>query len=420
MDVKVQTGMDGLGPWLERAEAMGEMKRITAEVDPDLEMSTIAYMVGREIGSPALLFENIKGHPGQRALYNMMGSSYNRISLAIREEPGKQGIEFVELLKEKMKRRLPPTMVDAKDALVNQNIETGDDVDITKFPAPKMWPRDGGKYIGTADALITKDPLSGRINLGTYRNMIKSRNEEFTEGPFGEFTGYYARPEDSAPYIEISTVRYKDDPILTCALMADWPANECGLFWAMARAAKIWEDLDSLGVPGIRGVWSPPEAAGWGMTVVSIEQRFPGHAAQVMALAAQCVGGAYFSKYIIVVDHDVDPAQLSEVVWAMVTRSRPSQSIDILRETWSTYLDPSLNPPEIRPWGSKCLINACMEFKYIKEFSPRTKLSKPVYQRVGERWGQLGLKGEPPKVKVFEEDEPSLAEEDEESPRAPM
>ena len=511
MDVKVKTAMDGLGPWLEKAEAMGEIKRITAEVDPDLEMSTIAYMVGREIGSPALLFENIKGHPGQRALFNMMGSSYNRISLAIREEPGKQGIEFVELLKEKMKRRLPPTIVDAKDALVNQNVETGDDVDITKFPAPKMWPRDGGRYIGTADALITKDPLSGRINLGTYRNMIKSRNEvgyyvspgkdalldrerwwqqgkpapvaavygldpllftvaatsmpktvseydffggingapievfesdvtglllpanaeiivegyahpnkEFTEGPFGEFTGYYARPEDSAPYIEISTVRYKDDPILTCALMADWPANECGLFWAMTRAAKIWEDLDSLGVPGIRGVWSPPEAAGWGMTVVSIEQRFPGHAAQVMALAAQCVGGAYFSKYIIVVDHDVDPAQLSEVVWAMVTRSRPSQSIDILRETWSTYLDPSLNPPEIRPWGSKCLINACMEFRYIKEFSPRTKLSKPVYQRVGERWEQLGFKGEPPKVKVFEEDEQSLAEEDGVEPRAPM
>ena len=156
------------------------------------------------------------------------------------------------------------------------------------------------------------------------------------------------------------------------------------------------------------------------MTVVSIEQRFPGHAAQVMALAAQCVGGAYFSKYIVVVDHDVDPTQLSEVVWAMVTRSRPSQSIDILRETWSTYLDPSLNPPEIRPWGSKCLINACMEFRYIKEFSPRTKLSKPVYQRVGERWGQLGFKGEPPKVKVFEEDEPSLAEEDGVEPGAPM
>ena len=51
-------------------------------------------------------------------------------------------------------------------------------------------------------------------------------------------------------------------------------------------------------------------------------------------------------------------------------------TIDILRETWSTFLDPSLNPPEIRPWGSKALINACMDYKFIKSFSPRTKLDK--------------------------------------------
>jgi len=60
----------------------------------------------------------------------------------------------------------------------------------------------------------------------------------------------------------------------------------------MAKAAKVWTDLDALGVPGIKGVWSPPEAAGWGTTVVSIEQRYAGHASQVATLAAQCMGGA--------------------------------------------------------------------------------------------------------------------------------
>jgi 3-polyprenyl-4-hydroxybenzoate decarboxylase len=60
----------------------------------------------------------------------------------------------------------------------------------------------------------------------------------------------------------------------------------------MAKAAKVWTDLDALGVPGIKGVWSPPEAAGWGTTVVSIEQRHAGHASQVATLAAQCMGGA--------------------------------------------------------------------------------------------------------------------------------
>ncbi len=113
-----------------------------------------------------------------------------------------------------------------------------------------------------------------------------------------------------------------------------------------------------------------------------------------MALAAQCTGGAYFGKYVIVVDDDVDPTNVHQVLWAMATRSRPAQSIDILRETWSTFLDPSLNPPEIRPWGSKALINACMDYRHIKTFSKRTKLSKATYEQVVARWSELGFSGQ--------------------------
>jgi UbiD family decarboxylase len=227
-------------------------------------------------------------------------------------------------------------------------------------------------------------------------------DKKASEGPFGEFTGYYGRPGGLTPYIEISALRYRNNPILTSALMADGSSNECGLMWSMSKAAKVWTDLDALGVPGIKGVWSPPEAAGWGMTVVSIEQRYAGHASQVGSLAAQCMGGAYFTKYIVVVDDDVDPSNMQEVLWAMVTRSRPSESIEILRETWSTFLDPSQNPPENRPWGSKCIINACKEFKYYKTFSPRTLLKQEMYEQVCARWKELGFKGAPPTVKNFE------------------
>jgi UbiD family decarboxylase len=489
-----KTQSSDLENWVELLEQHGELKRITAEVDANLESSTLAYLSGREIGSPALMFENFKGHEGYRALYNILGSSLKRICLAIKEEPTDDHVAVVQILKDKMNHQLAPVTVAEDEAVVNQNIENGDDVDITRFPAPRMWPLDGGEYLGTCDAVITQDPETGRINLGTYRQMIKDRNEvgfyvspgkdalldrekwwamgkpapvaavygvdpllfivaatsfpksqseyeyyggiagkpievfksdltgltlpagaeiivegfcypdeTFSEGPFGEFTGYYGRPERPTPYIRIERVRYKDNPILTCALMADWPSNECGLFWAMTRASKIWNDLDALGVPGIKAVWSPPEAAGWGMTVVSIKQMYAGHAAQVMALAAQCMGGAYFSKYIVVVDDDVDASNLAEVIWAMVTRSRPEKSIDILRETWSTYLDPSINPPEERPWGSKCLINACMEYKYIDSFSPRSKLSKKAYDSAVERWNEIGFEGKAPKIDVFEE-----------------
>jgi UbiD family decarboxylase len=482
-----------LDAWLEKVEALGELKRITAEVDPDLETSTITYLVGGE-KSPALLFENIKGHPGHRALYNMIGCNLSRFCLAMGEEPVAHPLEAVQILKRKMHLKQKPKEVPASQAICNQNILTGDDIDIRKFPAPRMWPLDGGKYLGTGDAVVTKDPETGRVNLGTYRMMIKGPREvglytspgkdgtldrekwwklgkpmpvvaaygidpllflvaattfpkteseyeyyggingapievfisdvtglpvpagaeiviegfvypdkTFAEGPFGEFTGYYGRPGGETPYVRVEKVRHRDSPTLTCALMADGAANEAGLFWASVRSAAIWNDLEKLGIPGVQGCWSIPEAAGWGITVVSVKQLYAGHAAQVMALAAQCTGGAYFGKYVIVVDDDVDPTNVHQVLWAMATRSRPAQSIDILRETWSTYLDPSLNPPEIRPWGSKCLINACMDFRYIKSFSNRTKLSKAAYDNVAARWTELGFAGAAPKITVFEE-----------------
>ncbi len=481
--------------WLEKAEAMGELKRITAEVDPDLETAAITYLVGSK-PSPALLFENIKGHPGHRALYNIIGCNLSRFCMTMGKSTVSHPLDAVAMLKQKMHRKEAPRQVTPAEAIVNMNIVTGKEVDIRQFPAQRMWPLDGGKYLGTCDAVVTKDPETGRINVGCYRMMIKGPreiglytspgkdatihrdkwwkmgkpmpvaaafgidpllfliaatsipkneseydyysgikgepielfesdvtglplparaeiiiegfaypNQTFQEGPFGEFTGYYGRPSGDTPYVQIEKVRFRDNPTLTCALMADGPANEAGLFWASTRAAAIWADLEKIGVPGIQGVWSIPEAAGWGITVVSIKQMYAGHAAQVMALAAQCTGGAYFGKYIIVVDDDVDPTNVHQVLWAMATRSRPAQSIDILRETWSTFLDPSLNPPEIRPWGSKCLINACMDYRHIKTFSKRSKLSKSTYDGVVARWHELGLTGEPPKVLVFEEAE---------------
>jgi UbiD family decarboxylase len=486
-----------LDAWLEKVDAIGELKRITAPVDPDLEAATITYLAGGG-KSPALLFENIKGHPGHKALYNMVGCNLSRFCLMIGEEPVDHPLKAVRLLQRKLGRKITPVEVPPEQAICNQNILAGDSIDVRCFPAQRMWPLDGGFYLGTGDAVVTKCPETGRINVGTYRMMIKGPREvgvytspgkdatldrekwwkmgkpmpiaaafgidpllflvaatslpkteceydyysgingspiqlftsdltglplparaeivvegflypeeTFAEGPFGEFTGYYGRPSGATPYMRVERLRFRNNPTLTCALMADTGANEAGLFWAALRSAGIWADLEKMGVPGICGVWSIPEAAGWGITVISIKQMYPGHASQAMSLAAQCTAGAYFGKYVIVVDDDVDPTNVHQVLWAMATRSRPAQSIDILRETWSTYLDPSLNPPEIRPWGSKALINACMDYRFIKSFSKRTKLSKATYEQVVARWQELGLSGAPPAVSIFEEEKTS-------------
>ena len=73
--------------------------------------------------------------------------------------------------------KMKPVTVPSEIAICNQNIVEGDKVDIRMFPAQRMWPLDGGMYLGTADAVITKDPESGRVNVGTYRMMIKGPRE---------------------------------------------------------------------------------------------------------------------------------------------------------------------------------------------------------------------------------------------------
>jgi 4-hydroxy-3-polyprenylbenzoate decarboxylase len=484
----------GLRPWLSQLQKFSEIAHITAPVDSNLETSTLNYLVGKTMGSPALLFENLKGHPGARALYNMLGSSVARICLALGEQPRKRYVDAVRMIRDRMGVKIAPTVVSRANAFLNENVVNGTDVDLTMLPAPRMWPLDGGRYLGTGNVVLTMDPDNGRINVGTYRQMLQGKNrvtvytspgkdggldrqkwwaqgkpapvaviygvdpalmmvggqsfpkteseydyyggmvgspiklfkseltglllptdaeivaegffqpdDEEREGPFGEFTAYYGRSEGPCPAVNFEKLRFRNNPILTCSLMADWPSNEAGLAYGILRSAKIWSDLDRMGVPGIKGVWTPPEAVVFGFTIVSVKQMYAGHASQVLSLAGQCMAGAYFTKYIIVVDDDVDPYNISDVLWAIATRSRPDQSIDILRETWSTYLDPSLNPPEIRPWGSKALINACMQYRYIDKFAPRSKLSRKSYEEVVRRWKEYGLPGDPPHIDLFEE-----------------
>src|SRR5260370_13707135 len=126
-----------LDAWLEKVEALGELKRITAEVDPDLEAATITYLVGGQ-KSPALLFENNKGHPGHRALYNMVGCNLSRFCLMIGEKPVDHPLQAVQILQRKMGRKMAPKEVPAASAISGQNILEGDAINIRTFPAIGM------------------------------------------------------------------------------------------------------------------------------------------------------------------------------------------------------------------------------------------------------------------------------------------
>ena len=91
-----------------------------------------------------------------------------------------------------MGRTMKPKEVAPETAICNQNIVTGDNIDIRQFPAQRMWPLDGGLYLGTGDAVVTQCPETGRINVGTYRMMIKGPRE--IDGPPRQ--GRHARPRE--------------------------------------------------------------------------------------------------------------------------------------------------------------------------------------------------------------------------------
>src|SRR5712691_10405158 len=204
-----------LDAWLEKVEALGELKRISAQVDPDLEAATITYLVGGE-RSPALLFENIKGHPGHRALYNMIGCNLSRFCLMIGEQPVDHPLKAVRILQQKLGRKMPPKEVPPEQAICNQNIVEGDAIDIRIFPAQRMWPLDGGMYLGTGDAVVTKCPETGRVNVGTYRMMIKGPRE----------VGVYTSPGKDAT-IDREKWWKMGKPLLFLVSATSLPKTEC-------------------------------------------------------------------------------------------------------------------------------------------------------------------------------------------------
>ncbi|MFC1903239.1 UbiD family decarboxylase domain-containing protein, partial [Chloroflexota bacterium] len=157
--------------WIAKVEEVGELKRITAEVDWDLELSAITRRVANQQGK-ALLFENIKDHQNtacRKVFMNSLGSRERvAMALGLPRETGYRGL--VEFTKESLGRRIEPVIVTSGP--VKENIVKGEAVDLYQFPVPKYAPLDGGRYINTRGCVVTMDPDTKIMNVGIYRGMI--------------------------------------------------------------------------------------------------------------------------------------------------------------------------------------------------------------------------------------------------------
>ena len=470
--------MSDLRDWLAEAEGLGEV-RVLRGIPWDLDMGAITELVGRQRERPALLFDDIPGYPsGHRVLTNPVGS-WSRFALAMGLPPGLGAMQILQEWRSRSKemRLLPPRFV--ASGPVMENVLQGEEVDLLKFPVPKWHEKDGGRFIGTGDVIITRQRDGDWVNLGTYRVMVHDRNraglmvvpihhgywhmqewfargepmpvaivvgmdpllflvsasehpagtceydwagairgepvdvmpgpitrlpipagaeivlegfidpeERLPEGPFGEFTGYYAGGVRPQPVVRVEAVYYRNNPIILGVPPLKPPNVTTQYRDIVVRSSLLWDALEASGVPDVAGVWC--HIAHF-IIAIAVRQRYPGHAKQAGRIAAAC--GPGMNRYFVVVDEDIDVTDLDEVLWAMCTRVDPDRDIEILPALASTALDPMI-PPERKahPVAPRVVIDATRPYEWRDRFPEVVASSAELKQQVLSRWGEA-LKG---------------------------
>lgn len=205
------------------------------------------------------------------------------------------------------------------------------------------------------------------------------------EGPFGEFTGYYASDKQVAPLVKVQSLMHRNDPIITGTPMGRPPAV---VFYDLISSATLWSAMEAAGIPDIRGVYMIHAAPTSMFTVISIKQRYPGHARQAGAAAIACRGGAYMGRYYVIVDEDIDPSNIDEVIWAIATRSDPAIDIEFMQRCWSGPLDPIV-PPGKKGLNSRAIIDACRPYEWKDQFPKVVEPSADLRERVMKQWGHI-------------------------------
>ncbi len=467
--------------WIDLVEKMGELTRVS-QADLHLEIGGLTEMNAKRSRPPAFLFEDIKGcMPGARILTGSLLTP-QRLALCLRLPMVKNNDELVGHLRKMMHRwyadsaDYPYEVV--PDGPVMQNVLEGEQVDITQIPAPLWHEHDGGRYVGTGCAVVTRDPDTGEINVGTYRAMVHDSrhvtihimpgkhgaihmekyhsqgkscpmaislghdplvlmmaglevptgmceydligaimgeklkvveapltglpvpatseiviegqclHDSFAkEGPFGEFTGYYAGGESTDPLLRIDSVMYRNDPVVLGAPPGK-PPHDYNYMKCVMRSAQLIDSLVSAGIPDVQSAWAHEVGGARFLLVVAIKQRYLGHARQAAYVASQCQVGAYCGRYVIVVDEDIDPSDLQDVAWALCTRSDPANDIEFIRRAWSSQVDPLLREGE-PTYNSRAIIDACKPYEWIDEF-PKTVQSSPEFRKsLKDKWGEI-------------------------------
>jgi UbiD family decarboxylase len=475
---------EDLRDWLAEVEKMEEVRKIEG-ADWSWEIGAITDVSGKRDNAPAILFDKIKDYPeGFRVLSGSLLTP-SRVALTFGLPVGQSAAELLGSLRQKLWEweanmgKMTPKKVTSGP--ITENVRSGDKVNLFEFPVPKWHEKDGGRFIGTGHVVITKDPDTGVVNMGTYRvqahdanttglhisrakhgwnhiNKYHARGQAApvalsvghhplvlctgagpldegvdyrylgammgepvdiiedevtglpipadaeivlvgwcppdktrTEGPFGEFTGYYASGARPDWIVEVERVYFRNNPILLGAPPGRGHM-EYSYYTAVMAGAALHNELEKAGVVGVKGTWNH-EIGGGLFVTVCIQQRYGGHSKEAGLYALQLTSkGNVIRRYVVVVDDDIDYTDLRDVVWAICTRADPEKDIDIIRGGRSTPLDPIIKKPAKAYTASRAIIDACKPWDWIEEFPEAISLSDEAATKVKERWGPaLGL-----------------------------
>jgi 4-hydroxy-3-polyprenylbenzoate decarboxylase len=480
-----------LRDFIKQLEKQGELKRITVEVDPYLEMTEICDRTLKR-GGPALLFENPKG-ANIPVLANLFGTP-RRVAMGMGAESVTELRGIGELLAYLKEPEPPKGMKDAwekfpvfKQVLnmapkivssppCQELVRQGDEIDLGDYPIQTCWPEDAAPLI-TWPLVITKGPNKERQNLGIYRMQVIGKNkvimrwlahrggaldfkefqaahpgqpfpvsvalgadpatilaavtpvpdslseyafagllrgsktevaksllndlqvpasaeivlegfiypDEFAaEGPYGDHTGYYNEVADF-PVFTIERITQRQAPIYHSTYTGRPPDEPAILGVALN---EVFVPILQKQFPEIVDFYLPPEGCSYRMAVISMKKQYAGHAKRVMLGTWSFLRQFMYTKFVIVVDDDVDVRNWQDVIWAMTTRMDPARDLTILENTPIDYLD-FASP--VSGLGSKVGFDATNKWpgETNREWGRTIVMSPEVVKKVDEMWDTL-------------------------------
>jgi len=215
-----------------------------------------------------------------------------------------------------------------------------------------------------------------------------SMEETAMEGPYGDHTGYYNAAEPF-PVFTINCITHRRDPIYHTTFTGRPPDEPAVLALALN---EIFVPLLKQAFPEIVDFHLPMEACSYRMAVVSMKKQYPGHAKRVMMGVWSFLRQFMYTKYVIIVDDDVDVRSWKDVIWVLSTRVDPLRDTVMIDRTPIDYLD-FASP--LDSLGSKMGIDATNKIgsEISREWGTPIEMTEEVVKRVNDRWEELGLSG---------------------------